>query len=208
VAVRYIDVQKMNNQIHLVREIDLKDGTVGTQIHVLPVVSFSIRAGEYGLDPVADADAVWDILLNENHIDDPEETALSPLVTEDTLEAARDLHLKRCRYHRDRLDKRLRVKGETTGSEDEVHQACLKKMRDLMPANQDLIEVVREHTKDAMLRHKARLAEQVEIDPIAHLTAQLQRKLGRTSPGSEHNQLPGSESDATRSGTSSPTADR
>lgn len=65
-------------------------------LHVFPVDTPEWRAAEYDLDP-SDMDTLLEIVLAEPHLDpDPDDSTLS-LFDADTIEKARDHHLKKVR---------------------------------------------------------------------------------------------------------------
>lgn len=145
--MRYVDFKHENGLVHFAMEIILKTGEAVIKVCQMPETVFSLRAGEYGLDPVADAETVWDIVMHEHHLDYDEQYPL--LVTEPTLEAARDKHLARCRAEKDKLNGRERA-SRWTAAERKRHDDVLAAIRAACPADQQLALLQRDHMKHAV----------------------------------------------------------
>lgn len=153
--IRYVSLARSGGRLNVLREIILKDGSAVLQVWILNPEAFSIRAGEYGLDPIDDADTVWDILLNEPHLDPEDE---SPLLTEDTLEDARAKHLNSCRKERDKLDARQR-KEPWTAQEKKDHEAVLSALRENVYTDRQLALLHRDSMRQQIKEIKRERAE-------------------------------------------------
>lgn len=92
--LRYYDVIVEGDTIHVFREWDMPDGSIENEKISMPNTVFSIRAGEYGLDPVADKDKIWDIILHD--IEGLSDIQHPPIVTAATLEDAVQETLDAC----------------------------------------------------------------------------------------------------------------
>lgn len=156
-GVRYVSVQMRGDWIVVLREIILKTGEAVLQSWSLSPETFSLRAGEYGLDVEKDEDTVWDVLMHEMNMDDDEE---SPLLTAETLEEARDRHLARIIIERDKLEARQR-ETPWTDEETRVHKECLATLRAFSPSDPQLAELSRMRMKGAVKaekKHRAKTA--------------------------------------------------
>jgi uncharacterized protein (DUF885 family) len=150
-SVRYISLRREGNKLQVLREIILKTGEAVVEGWQLNPEVLSMRAGEYGMDPIDDADALWDMILNEVHV----HKIQSPLLTEATLEAAREMHLADCRFERDKLDARPSPR-EWTAQEKKDHEAVLAALREQCPADRQFALLYREEVKASILDLKSR----------------------------------------------------
>jgi hypothetical protein len=158
-AFRYTGARRDGDLIYVYREYDRPDGTVGVEQMQMPHTIVSIRAGEYGLDPEKDKDAIWDIILHENEANHSDGMVVPELMTAETLEEARDSHLARCRRVKERHGK-IRTKSATREVPDviaQVHRACL--------IDPQLIDLHRDQMKHHCRAFKAAQQEPA-IDPV------------------------------------------
>lgn len=165
-------------EIH--REIDQPDGTVVHDAWLLPYDTLTIRAGEYGLDPVADSDAVWDMLLAESlqgH-EDPD----PPLFTAPDVATARREHLATCRARLEQHAGRApRQNAAMKQRADGAHDAAWAKLRRLALADTELAELVGRRTAIARAhveRGRAREPRSLKAE-IRHELAQAEQELTR-----------------------------
>lgn len=118
---------------------------------VIPIECVSIRAGEYGLDPIDDIEDVLDILLHENDKElFPEEHPI--LVTADTLEEARDEVLRRCKSARD--EHYVDTGIESDREMDETHVDVLEALKEAFTKDRQLATLFRLRTKTAVFSAK------------------------------------------------------
>lgn len=172
--MRYLESRTLDNgaTVEIVRELVREDGSTYRHAHHFSADCLSIRAGEYGLDPITDYEAVLDILLNEQEAE-PDDEVLPPIVTAATLEEARDTVLARCRAVRDRQYQRPRAKAaRTTAAADEAHVEVLDSLPRLFVQDRQLAVLARIHMKAAVraererqgaptISHKARLIDEI-----------------------------------------------
>jgi hypothetical protein len=170
--LRYVSATVHGPIVEIVRD-QIRDGIPDRLVHQIPVEALSIRAGEYGLDPVTDAEAVLGILLHELDQEMPAEE-LPPIVTAVTLEEARGTVLERCRKARDGHHA-SRIKGKatrTTPEQDEAHVDVLESLPGLFVADRQLATLARIHMKAAVraererqaaptISHKARMIDEI-----------------------------------------------
>jgi hypothetical protein len=158
-AFRYTGARREGTTIYVYREFDNPDGTVNMEQMQMPHTIVSIRAGEYGLDPEKDKDAVWDMILHEVEANHQHGITVPDLLTANTLEEARDAHLARCRA----VKEQHRARRTTSTTEETpdvialVHQACL--------IDRQLADLHRDQMKHLHKVHKAGVQRQ-EIDPV------------------------------------------
>lgn len=156
--LRYVSANVIGNGavVEIIRDQVREDGTIDRRCHHIPVECLSIRAGEYGLDPVADADAVLDILLHEQDAE-PQDEAVHPIVAAPTLEEARDAVLGRCRKARDGHHRARRAKGaRPSPAEDQAHVETLEALPGLFIADRQLAELARVTMKAAVWAERDR----------------------------------------------------
>lgn len=163
-TMRYIKFTKTGNQVCVLREVILKTGEAVRQSWTFPADIISIRAGEYGLDPIDDFDKVWDIVSHEMNMDDDVE---SPLFTAATLEDARDQNWARIAKERDKL---LTRKRATAWDKDEqkAHDDVLAAVREHTIVDRQLALLAREVAKLNVRVERARRAEEAK-DTATHL---------------------------------------
>jgi hypothetical protein len=151
-GIRYVHVEKLDGgRIAVYREVD---GQEPIDVIILPLEVFSLRAGEYGLDPVADADAIWDMILHEGQLPDGAEILIT---TEPTLEGAAQKHLARCREIKNEKESRPRNKNSKPGpNEQEIHKNVLQTLRDHCPHDPELVALARESMKAAVRHEQAK----------------------------------------------------
>lgn len=170
-AYRYISVETEGNQLFVRRECDLKDGTVGVELMQMPSTIFSIRAGEYGLDPVADKDAIWDIILHENEATHDYEGSHPHIVTAETLEDAAAQHLEICRAAKDKHD--ARPMGE--GGKRHPSKATLVALHKAAIVDHQLIALHRDRMKHESAKERGIIARRKadRRNPMQIVKAQL-----------------------------------
>jgi hypothetical protein len=152
--MRYKALIKRGDQLVIERE-EVRDGEVVGHAIMMPLDVVAIRAGEYGLDPVDDVEAVWDILLHEGEATDGEEIPL--IVTAATLEEARDGHIARCRAVRD-AHHRSAGRRQTTPDQDLDHVEVLNALATAGNQDRQLASLAREEMKRAVMAERARRA--------------------------------------------------
>jgi hypothetical protein len=170
--LRFVSAEQRGPNIEIIRDQVREDGTIDRNVHHIPVECLSIRAGEYGLDPVDDAEAVLDILLYEMDATPPNEE-FHPIVTATTLEEARNTVLQRCRKARDARYGARRSKGARPSvAEDQAHVEVLDALPGLFLQDRQLAELARIHIKAAVwaerehmaaptMSHKARMIDAI-----------------------------------------------
>lgn len=169
-------------------EHDLEDGSIGKICWSLPDTAFMIRAAEYGMDPVADQDAIWDMLIYEPYVDESA-SMHPPLVTAPTLEEARDLHLARCRAVKEEHEARgASMRKGLDSAHEEVHAA----LRAEVPIDMQFITLHRERTKQAVRAEQGLIKRRAE-DPRTHVQVEKSRMLDaiRDQEGLHTSEKPG-----------------
>lgn len=153
-TIRYLGLERRGGSLLIYRSITDKDGNGVIGVLQMPPEILSIRAGEYGLHPVDDLEAVLDMILFENtlEVDD------IPIVDAPTLEEARDEQLRRCREKRDRFHARPR---KTSREEDETHIEVLEALAKHLVADEQLALLARDQMKHAVANHRVAMARPV-----------------------------------------------
>lgn len=153
--IRFKSVQRDGMSVVLCREIDNPDGTHEVEVMSMPDTVFSIRAGEYGMDVEKDADDVLDIILHEHWVNSSGEFYHPLLVTEDTLESAREKHLNLCRKVRDLHANRFPKKHT------DEHHKILEAFKNHLVVDQQLAHLHRDRMKHEVKREKNSIAMRV-----------------------------------------------
>jgi hypothetical protein len=151
--MKYLDAQRVGDCIHVVRTFINVEGVEQHQEIIMPHDTLSIRAGEYGLHPVDDAEAVWDMILHEPMLEG-EDVPL--IVTAPTLEHARDEHLARCRAARDEHYTRSGGRLLHSRAAAETHVDVLDSLKVLGTADVQLSILVRGEMKRAVKAERLR----------------------------------------------------
>ena len=154
--MRYLEVKRFENNIQILREEIGADGKPFKHAIQIPIDCLSIRAGEYGLDPIDDAEAVLDILLHE-HDSAPADEVIPPIVTATTLEAARDAVLARSRAARDNQHARRKgAMAATSRAQDEAHVGVLDALPGMFVQDRQLAVLARIQMKAAVQAERDR----------------------------------------------------
>lgn len=163
--MRYTNVEAVGVRVHLTFE---HDGVVG--VIALPEEIVSIRAGEYGYDPVDDYDEVIDIVLTELHGDGMAPGADSFLLSADTLEDARELKTQECRG----IQARLGVQPS-----DRTHVKTLASLKSLLVVDQQVALLHRERTKSMVKQIKETRQKDQKTSRLARIKRDLVDELRR-----------------------------
>lgn len=140
-SIRYIGLERRDGRLVLYRSVTDKEGNGVIGLIAMPAETLSIRAGEYGLDPEEDKEAVIDIILHEMMVEGED----IPLMTAATLEEARETQLGRCREKRDKFHARKR---NTSREEDETHVEVLDALAETLVVDHQLALLVRDRMKE------------------------------------------------------------
>lgn len=164
--MRYSHTEIDGNTVKIFRDQIGLDGQLIRHVSIIPRDCLSIRAGEYGLDPIDDAETVLDILLHENdEAANPPGETIPPITSATTLEEARGIALERCRKARDGHHAARRAKGARPSKEEDIrHVEVLESIPGLFLQDRQLAELSRIHMKAAVWAER----ERQSMPPISH----------------------------------------
>jgi hypothetical protein len=137
-GIRNKEVVVRDEHYHILREVDMPDGSTIMNAYKLPVNTLAIRAGEYGLDP-NDLDLLLDCITYELDPSVQELHPPVPLWEEDTIKGARDTYLKGIAERK--------ASHEKTGACSGTSCPVRKKIKESHKPNQDLVDLSRANAK-------------------------------------------------------------